>query len=268
MAAVVVADDTPTVDRRFFASATRPVAEERPVADETVLGVALCVGACGGACVAFAEDVEPATRGFRAAAAVPEGGCGVVAPAGRTVLDVAVEVVPGAVEVRRAAPLDPNRFFSSSDADVLDRWVADDEAVVGRGAAPDGVLVAARVGGLVKLLAVALRDVPVVVAAGFAGAALARPVRRAVVDAGTPTLDGRLVTAASLAAASLVGVLGGAVDVGDTASLDDASGEAGKTGETGEAVDDSVTERAGSATGAATSSCWAMSSPSVSAMET
>ncbi len=205
---VVVDDvaDTPTVERRFLASATRPVAAtglvvvERVVVvpEEDVLVVGLWLAAA---------EVEEARVSFRAAAAVPtaavdDSDCLAVGL-------VAVDEL--AVVVWRATVECPSvLFFSSPDADGFDLCVAVNPEAAGRLARVGVAPAAGRVGGLLRPLPTALvRDVDEVTA-GLVGALLAKAARRVgVAEDVVPMLDVRF--ASPLAAAVFVArVLGAA----------------------------------------------------------
>lgn len=103
--------------------------------------------------VAVVGDV---TAGLRAAAAtlLPAERPMLLVDGGRVevraAVPVPVPVAPGAMDVRRAAPV-VERFFSSSEADVLARWaVLVDEAVGGR-RMEEVMPAAGREGGLLRL---------------------------------------------------------------------------------------------------------------------
>lgn len=135
---------------------------------------------------------EGASAGFLAAAAVPVAVEDEADDLTDGLTDDAL-LAEGATEVRRAAVVDETvRFFSSSEADGLERWVAVDEAVVGRLVSVAVVPVGGRVGGFVRPEPAKLVRVVLVVPEGLVATLLARPGRRAAVVAGAvPTMDVR-----------------------------------------------------------------------------
>lgn len=184
----------PAVERRFFAASVLALLlavvglVSRDVAEDVVVGRVVVVRA-------VAVLLLTVLVGLLAAAVVE------LAVDSLEVLSLPGELaaaVPGATEVRRSAEV-AGFLVSSSDADTLgrDRWVAVEEAVVGRRMV-DGT--GGRVGGLVRPLA---RVVLVVAVVGLVPGAAGRrtlPVAVAVFFTGAVA-----VAAASLAGASTAG---------------------------------------------------------------
>lgn len=184
LAAVVVVPVRPTVDRRFFASATGPEVD-RVVED--------AAGRVAGAVVEDIDILLEVVLGEAPLVVVVDAGLRVAvvveAVAGLAGFEGDDAVAPGIVDVRRAAAEFKVDFLSSPDADGWDLWLAK---------APAGFFTAdaagGRVGGLAKLdpalvaVAVDVRDEAVVpVAAGRRRVEVADPAGR-FVAAGAPGL--------------------------------------------------------------------------------